>query len=698
MILLETIEQLKHYVHYLDNKVDIMINDKGYYFAAAPIDEIGSELSGKVDDYYAFLTSSTLVDLWRRSYYAYYGMREDTSLSGFGMFAIGSIKPSGNEGEVTSVKVNHYKNLLTHLYVLTTNQKQAMKARGINSDSKTMADTYLADGLYDYYSRDIKIEQNNKLSVETCLVFGEGFHLTGFDPTLGDELLADSSGNGVIKSGKPTSKIYNPFDVIRDTTETGNNVSWYIFHDVKNKYDLANKHQAVAEEILKSDSDITSGRRFVDPTKVLPSAGIGTRKTDLIDVYTFMHEKTPAVPNGRLTIFLQGGSIIFDGALPFSSVPCRRVSGGDILGTPFGYSIGFDLLALQQLCDKLYTIVSTNTLNTGMNNFWQPPGNQLTKHDLGGGMRLLESVVKPETIELLKTPAEVYNFIQKVEQVMETISGISAVNRGATPENLKSGTSLAFVASQAITFSNKLQESYKNLQEDVATDLIYIIRDYTPFESQAVITGKFNRPILRKYTGKDLDNIQKMTMEVTSPVSQTLGGKIEIARDLLNSGLIRNPREYISMISTGVHETLYESEMSEIINVRSENEDLRAYIKPVMLDIDDHKLHILEHRSLLTNDSRKDPKLVQIVTEHILQHIDAIQVLQMSNPTLLAIMGETPLPQQNPSMQQPAGDSGKVVNEGNPITEEASSIAPPKAPNLPANTDEQTAQSYQQMF
>ena len=683
-------ERLKLLDQYLDKDV-YMLRDKEYYFASAPIEEIGSELATKVDDYYKFLTSSTLVDLWRRSYYAYYGMREDTSLSGFGMFAIGSIKPMGQEGEVASIKVNHYKNILTHLYVLTTNQKQALKARGINSDSQTMADTYLADGIHDFYSRDIELESNNKAAVETCLVFGEGFNLLNYDPTLGDDYAMDEATGRPVKKGKPTSKVYNPFDVIRDTTETTSRVPWYIFHDVKNRYDLASKHPVVAEEILRSDTDITTGRRFVDPTKVLPSAGVGTTKSDLIDVYTFYHEKTPSVPNGRLTIFLQDGAVLFDGALPYEAVPVERVSGGDILGTIFGYSIGFDLLGLQALVDKLYTIVSSNTLTSGMQNFWQPPGNQLTKHDLGGGLRLLESVVKPEALELLSTPAEVYNFINKVEQVYETISGVSAVNRGSTPENLKSGTSLAFVASQAITFSNKLQESYKNLQEGIATKLIYIIRDYTPFETQAVISGKFNRPILRKYTGKDLQNIQRMTMEVTSPISQTLGGKIEIARDLLNSGLIRNPREYLNIITTGVMDTLYESEMSEIINVRSENEDMRAYIKPTMLDIDDHKLHILEHRAILTNDSRKDPQLVNVVTQHILEHIDAIQMLQIANPTLLAIMGETPLP-------QPAAPAGQVIEEGNPENKGKTDIKQPSAPKLPAGSDENTQAAYEQMF
>ena len=106
------------------------------YFAAAPIDEIGDRLAGKVSDYYQYLTSSALVDLWRRSYYSYYGLMEDTALTGFGIFAIGRIRASGQEGEVASIKVNHFRNLLTHINVLTTNEKQALKTRAINSEDR----------------------------------------------------------------------------------------------------------------------------------------------------------------------------------------------------------------------------------------------------------------------------------------------------------------------------------------------------------------------------------------------------------------------------------------------------------------------------------------------------------------------------------------------------------------------------------
>lgn len=677
-------------------------HDDRSYFAAAPIEEIGDRLSGRVSDYYSYLTSSALVDLWRRSYYSYYGLLEDTALSGFGIFAVGRIRASGMEGELANVKVNHFRNLLTHILVLTTQQRQALKSRAINSDSESLSQAHLGDGLVDYYFRERKIEQNNLEAVETALVFGESFVRLDWDETEGEEFA--SQDGRIMHEGDITCKTYHPFDVVRDTTHQGINPAWYIFHDAKNRYDLAAKYPIAADKILNISTDITSGKRYVDPTKIIPAAGVGTKHTDLIDIYEFCHKKTASVPGGRYTIFLQDGTVLFDGTLPFKDIPVYRLAAANIIGTPFGYTVAFDILGIQALIDKLYTVVSSNQLAGGIQNFWQPPGNQLTKMEVAGGLNLLESVIKPEVLELCKTPAEVFTYIQRLETIMEMLCGISAVNRGATPENLKSGSALAFAASQAVTFMSGLEKSFVSLQEGVGTGVLHILRDFVQVEKQAVIAGKFNRPIVKRYSGQGLQKIDRVVMEVSSAMSKTHAGKLQIAQDLLGSGLIRNAREYISVVSTGEIESLYESEMSEIILVKAENEDMRDGKQPIALIIDDHKLHFLEHRSILANpEARLDPNLVQIVLAHTKEHIDMIMQLQQTNPALLALMGEQPLPipmmpaqPQIPGQapQAPQGNLPAMANAQTPAAQAQENVRPTRMPNLPAGADQNSQESY----
>ena len=130
-------------------------NDRGaisqdFYFAGPDVpyydDGIGDVLQAKVNDYYSFLTSSSLIQLWRRSYYAYYGLLVTGAGSGFGMFAIGTIIPLGLEGEVAKIKVNQYANLVDHQHVLVTQDRPALETRAVNSDSKSLAATYWPTG------------------------------------------------------------------------------------------------------------------------------------------------------------------------------------------------------------------------------------------------------------------------------------------------------------------------------------------------------------------------------------------------------------------------------------------------------------------------------------------------------------------------------------------------------------------------
>lgn len=684
-------------------------NDNKTYFASEPIDRIGDCLAGKVSDYYSYLTSSALVDLWRRGFYSYYGLQEDTALSGFGIFAIGKIRQTGQNGEVASIKVNHLRNLVTHLLVLTTQQRPQLKCRAINSDSESLSQAYLGDGIIDYYMREKRIEKYIRDAVETALIFGEGFVRIDWDANQGKESMVNQETGQTMYEGDVVCKTYHPFDVVRDVTNTSNDCTWYICHDCVNRFDLAVKYQHAQEQILNISTDITSGKRYVDPTKIIPAAGVGTKHTELIDVYEFIHKPTPAVPNGRFTVFLQDGTVLFDGPLAFKEAPIYRISAADLIGSPFGYTITFDMLGIQSMIDKLYSTVCSNQLASGIQNYWQPPGNQLTPIQVAGGLNLIESVIKPEVLELLSTPKEVFAFIERLEKILEILSGVSAVNRGEVPETLRSGTSLAFVASQAITFSSALQNSYNQLQENIGTGLIHILQDFVNIEKQAVIAGKFNRPIMRKYTGKGLSNIDRVVVETTSAVSKTQAGKIQIAQDLLQSGLIRNAREYITVVETGIVEPLYESEMSEIILMKAENEDLRDYKKPIMLASDDHKTHYLEHRAILANpDARRDPRLVAIVTEHMTEHFNMAMSLQANNPGVLAWLGESPLP--TPMMPTPPGSApgqppinggspnmAQMQNPKTPMQQKSEEVRPASLPGLPPNSDENTGDSYGQL-
>ena len=113
--------------------------------------------------------------------------------------------------------------------------------------------------------------------------------------------------------------------------------------------------------------------------------------------------------------------------------------------------------------------------------------------------------------------------------------------RGDPPESLKSGSALALVQAQAITFSSGLQQSYAHLVEDVYTDMLNILKKFAKNEKIIQIVGKYNRSMMQSFTGTDIDQINRVVVQVGSPLEQTVPGRMQIAQDLIQSGLITKP-------------------------------------------------------------------------------------------------------------------------------------------------------------
>lgn len=688
------------------------------YWAACPSEDIAREAQAKVDAYYAYVISSNLVELWRRSYRAYYGMRQMEGASGWNVFDTGKLMAAGDQGEIVRVKVNHFANLITHQLVMTTSTRPALECRAVNADASSLVSAQLGDGVLEYFMRERKLERNYFLAIETCLVLTEAYVVLGWDATAGRQYGVGPNGTALF-DGDLKAKNFTPFQVIKDVRKNSDDdQDWYITHDKRNKYDLMAKYPHLADDIDKCSKDEQSqnNRSFADPSKIIAANSSGTEESDDVPYMELYHKVTDSMPQGRYTIFVNGDVCLFDGPLPFREVPVYRVTPRNIIGTPFGWSIALDLLALQELVDKLYTIVTTNVMGTGVSNFWSPPGNEVLVSALGGAGNLIESMTKPEVLNLLQTPAEVYKYIDKVEQVMETLAGVSAINRGDMPSSDMSGSAMAFMASQAITFSSGLQASANQLLEGMGTGAINILKDFAAAPRMAIIAGKQNRPQMKMFMGKDLEPINNVVCDATSALSKTIAGKLSIADNLLKAGMVKTPEEYVTLIKTGQSEPTTRAPLMENILIQLENEELLQGINPPVIRIDTHAQHIAEHKGLLSSpQSRRDPKLTQAVLDHIAQHEQTQQMLQQNDPALLAATGQQPLPfppPPGPPPGPPQGPSGPApggplpgapggiaatVNPASPVAQKAAEVKGPNMPALPKGADPQTQASYAQI-
>lgn len=664
------------------NSVGMSNSDKSTYFASKEGKETASALMAKSRSFYNVLEANAYLEKLARMWRAYHGAF-DVSV-GVGH----QISFTGEQDELVRLHVNHFRNLAQHIYVMITANRPVMEARAINSDYKSIAQTYLANGILDYYMREKHLEDALKTAVEMAIVMGAGFIKMEWNATAGD--IYDIDENGIeIKEGEIEFTNLSPFDVVFDGTKESHKQDWYLVRTFKNRFDIMAKYPELADKIkgIPSKSDAS----------VYRMALMTNDDTDDIPVYEFFHRRSESLPEGRYLYFVTPDIVLSDSPLPYRVMPVFRVSAGEILGTPYGYSPMFDVFPIQQSIDSMYSTIMTNNSATGVQNVYVPRGADLSVDSLAGGLNIIEGNAKPEPINLTATAPETFKFLEILIQASETISGVNSVARGQPEASLKSGAALALVQSMALQFVSGLQQSYVKLIEDSGTALIQILKDYANTPKVVALVGKNNKMLLKEFTGDNLNSINRVVVDVGNPLSRTIAGRVEMAQQMMQMGIIKDPTQYIQVMNTGRIDVMFEGDVSQQLLVRQENEYLAEGKNPIVSPFDIHALHISEHRAVLDNpDIRMNPEITRIVHDHIQEHINK---LRYTDPTVLQLTGQQPLPppgvpmapppqQQMNSVEQRAAERSsmpEIAGQGQQPLPQPEDVGEAQMPEVPAN-------------
>lgn len=637
------------------------------YFAAKPPEELAGELSKKVESFVNETITSGLKARWLKSWRYYYNRYFADNL---GSVSVGAtdIKMLGEQGELSAVSLNHYRNLIQHILVLTTSIRPAIDVLATNSDSKSQKQAKLGGQLIDYYMREKELEKYFIKACEHALVFGSGYVKVVWDVTAGKEYGVDGETEQLKMEGD--LKFSNPsvYDIVYDTyKENYEDNDWIVERSFRNKYDLVALYPELAEKILNLPS---KAEKYPTQMKdVAPSSND-------VEVFEFYHRKTQSMPKGRYMFFCDRDTVMIDSDLPYRDIPIYQINPATILGTQYGYSSAFDLAGPQEFLNTLVSTMLTNVNAHGVQNISVAKGSDVSIVSLTGGLNVVEydpQYAPPAALDLLQINPALFNLAPYVEKQMETLSGVNSVARGNPDESLKSGTALAFVQAQAIQYASGLQNSYNRLIEQVATSALRMLRDFASTTRVISIAGKNNRFRMRDFSGDDLENINRVACQQANPLTKTLSGRLELANNMINQGLLSNPQEYLTVIETGQVQPLTQSESNELDLIHDENEAIlegTGLVKAVITD--NHVQHIKEHKLTLGSvEARQDPQLMQRALSHIMEHIT---LMAQADPAVMSVLGYA-------SLQAPPPPPG---TPGSPTP-------PPEAMNGPLPTQPKAA-------
>lgn len=620
------------------------------YFASLPPEELAGELIKRVDDYYNWIMVTGRLARWRTAFDTYYGQRGQHSSS--------HITAGGRKGELSFLMSNEYRNLVQHLLVLTQQSRTSLEYVATNTDSSSKASTYIAKGVVEYYRRDGLMDQNAFNSAEIAMLMDTGWVINEWDTSKGAEIRPDPTTGKMIRQGDIYSRARTPLDVIIDVTKPdGLDRDWIIVRDPKNKFDLAATRPEKADEITALQRDTYKDALFRFGDSII----FDQVTSSDIDVFTFFHKKTPALPKGRMFQFMTSKLFYFDGPIPYRKLPGNRICPAEMILSPLGYSNTNDLLALQDVMDALISAAVTNMTTCGVNNIWVKDPANFDFQQLASGMNVMGGEDKPELLQMNKLPPEWFNLANFIIGRMEALSGMNSVARGNTQGKDLSGAAMALLQSMAIQFNSGLSKAVNKMTEDNGNDVIMLTQDYTPEEKVGLIVGEKNRYMVKKYKGKDLEQIQRCYARQSNPLKDTTAGKLTIAQDLLKiPGAIKTISAYSEILDTGNLDSFVESDRTDRLTIDQENEAiLRGEDVPVVFT-DLHPEHLIGHRRILADpEARKDPMLVQKARAHYDQHL---QVWSQTDPNTLAALGMQPI--QMMLGQPPPGAGGPPPGPG----------------------------------
>jgi hypothetical protein len=142
-----------------------------------------------------------------------------------------------------------------------------------------------------------------------------------------------------------------------------------------------------------------------------------------------------------------------------------------------------------------------------------------------------------------------------------------------------------------------------------------------------------------------------------NPASRTPAFAIAAADSLLQRGALGDPtvaaKRYLELIRTGDLETITSSGEASSMLIRREHEAFRKGENPPVLAVHKHRQHIEEHSGFLSSpETLEDPK---IGPAGLSAHPGAHPGAEGTDPALLMLIGETPLPPVPGMLPMPMG-------------------------------------------
>ncbi|HYC48034.1 MAG TPA: hypothetical protein VED01_21385 [Burkholderiales bacterium] len=576
------------------------------------------------------------------AYRMYHGLARDESSD----TPIISLTEVGPNGEFLSLSVNELRGLVRHQTALVTSNRLAWEPQARTSGAEASRQVAFTRNLLDYYmdARGVGQVLHNQLECERIVT--TGYTIAGWD--------ANAGRNG---RGDLWVQEFAPWEVWHERVRKYTDCKVWIARRLESRWDWIAKLSIAARDPNTAPEDRARLSEKAERLKgVTPESGWFTaiderpdsssEDDDRIPVLYLLASPSIACPDGRHAIYAGPDLVLQDGPLPYDSAPVVRMCSAEFIGTSRGIADIWSQLAVQESLTGVLGAIVTRIDQGAVPDIAVPEGSTYEPGGLGGNNlhKFPEGQSQPRHIELLNIPAALPQVAEMLVAYMEKGTGINSVTRGAPTENITSGSMAALVQAMAVQFNSATERAYTQAAEELGTIIIKILQRHATEEQLVSIAGADQLYTAQSFKAEDLNQISRVSIKVGSPLMKTTGGKLELAKMMLEQKVIQDPREFLEVAETGNLTPLFKGPVDQLRIIREENEAMRRGEQVHVEMTDDPYLHIREHGCELDTKARYDAPYADRLRKHCDEHYALLLKTSREDPDRCVAYGYQPLP------------------------------------------------------
>ena len=366
------------------------------------------------------------------------------------------------------------------------------------------------------------------------------------------------------------------------------------------------------------------------------------KRENAVELLTYMEKPCAACPAGRLYI-VAGNELLYAGDLPYESYPLCHIKSEFVTGQFFGRSVIETLIPYQRsyngIKNRINDFINHSTCGQLLIEEGSVDVDDLTEKGLVPGEPVLyqRGAALPKLLDEPQLSDIAMAECAQLANDMEYAAGVSGLMiSGALPGGVTSGVAIERLQKIDTTRLSLYADNIRSGILHLASVWLEIYRRYLTQTRAIALTGENERGAVILFTKEDL-NSDELAFETENELKLRAETQRAQFIETLQLGLLneedgrlsRRTKELAAKRLLGKNERFYTASDLQMKNACAENAAFERGEAPVIRALDDHLLHLEEHRLYALQQSfrslmKSDPEKCRPMLEHIAAHRAAL--------------------------------------------------------------------------